>query len=216
MAASQYCSVSDLFSFGLSAGSLANPARLVDEISAGSNELRCDNHGFSDGDALTFRVDAIGGAMPAPLVEGTTYYAIRVNDFRFSVSSTVGGVAIDITTAGEGVLVATEINYVAAIQFGAEIINDNLPAHIVPINEAAVPEIVRMTNAELAIAKLMSKYGSQPSTLMAAVDAATKRIERWARGVPIRGVNSPPRAQLSRAATVPYADVKGWRSDTTI
>lgn len=214
--ASQYCTVSDLSSYGLQPGALSNPARHVYSVTAGTDVITADNHGLSDGDEVTFRVDAVGGSLPSPLVAGDTYYVIRVTDSRFSVSSTPGGSAIDLTTAGENVLVASPINYIAAIEFGSEVINNSLPAHIVPIDESAIPTIVRMTCAELAIGKLMSKYGSAPATLSAAVDAAQKRIERWAKGVPVRGVNSPPRAQLSRAATAPYVDAKGWRSDSTI
>lgn len=214
--ASQYCSVSDLFSYGLQPGSLANPARHVYSVTPGTDVLTADNHGLSTGDTVTFRADTIGGSLPSPLTAGTAYYATRINDSRFSVSATPGGSAIDLTTEGENVLVATEINYTAAILFASEVINNSLQAHIVPIDESAIPEIVRMTCAELAIGKLMSKYGSAPATLSTAVDAAQKRLERWSRSVPVRGVNSPPRAQRARAATAPYVDVKGWRSDTTI
>ncbi len=216
MAASQYCSVSDLFSYGFQPGSIPNPARQVYSVVPGSDVLVADNHGLSDGDAVTFRVDSIGGSLPSPLVAGTTYYVTRITDSRFAVSATSGGALIDLTTAGENALVATEINYLAAIVFASELINNSLPGHIVPIDESAIPEIVRMTAAELAVGKLMSKYGASPTTLSASVDAAQKRLERWAKGVPVRGVNSPPRAQLSRSATAPYADLKGWRTDTTI
>ncbi len=212
--ASQYCTVSDLFSYGLQPGSLANPARHVYSVAAGTDIIVADNHGLSTGDTVTFRADTVGGALPSPLVAGTTYYVTRVNDSQFTVSATSGGATVDLTTAGENVLVATEINYTAAILFASEVINNSLPGNIVPISEAAIPEIVRMTAAELAIGKLMSKYGSAPATLTTAVDAAQKRLDRWAKGVPVRGTNAPPRAQLARSATAPYADRRGWRSDS--
>ena len=40
-----------------------------------------DEHAFATNDPLTFRAQA-GGSLPAPLVEGTTYYAIEVDDAR--------------------------------------------------------------------------------------------------------------------------------------
>jgi uncharacterized phiE125 gp8 family phage protein len=43
-----------------------------------------------------------GGALPAPLVAGPTYYASNVAGNTFKVSATSGGAAIDITDAGTG------------------------------------------------------------------------------------------------------------------
>lgn len=214
MAASEYCTVADLYSYGLPRGGLPNPARLVDEVSVGDNSFALDEHGFVDGDELTFRADSIDGAMPGGLTENATYYALRVSDSAFRVSDSVSGGAVDLSSAGNRVMVAAPIPYTSAIRWASEIINDMLPAHIVPM--VTVPEIVRMTTAELAMGKLMSRQGAAAETLSAAVTGAQKRLERWAKGVPLRGPDAPARASLAASATSPYRDRSGWRNDGSI
>jgi hypothetical protein len=89
-------------------------------------------------------------------------------------------------------------------------INDSLPAHVVPIDLSAVPEIVRMTAAELAAGRLLSLTGGASENLAAVVDRAHKRLERWGKGVPVRGAVVPPSANLAHAATAPFRDRRGW------
>lgn len=206
-----YCTVADLFANGLPRGALANAGRLVaggGGASISANTIPLDQHGLSLNDQFTLRAEA-GGSLPAPLVAGTTYYAIPVNDGAFSAAATANGAAIDLTTAGSRILVVVPINYAAAIAYGAALIDDMLPAHIVPL-EAPYPPIVTMTNAELAIGKLMQGSGSGSKSMGEMVDAARKRMADWARGRPLRGTNVPPAANVSVSATVPYRDARGW------
>jgi hypothetical protein len=214
MAASEYCTIADLYSYGLPRGGLPNPARLVDEVSAADDTFALDEHGFQTGDELTLRADSIDGVLPAGTAENTTYYAIRVTDNVFKVAASAGGTAVNLTSAGNRVLVAAPIPYTSAIQWASEIINDMLPAHLVPLE--TVPEIVRMTAAELAVGKLMSRQGAAPTLLSDAVSAAQERLKRWGRGVPLRGPNAPKRANLAARASAGYRDARGWRSDDTI
>jgi hypothetical protein len=44
------------------------------------------------------------------------------------------------------------------------------------------------------------------------VDAARKRLERWATGVPLRGENVPEPANLAASASAPAADTSGWKT----
>ena len=96
----------------------------------------------------------------------------------------------------------------AAIDFGAELINDVIP-HLLPL-VAPYPPIVVMTNAELAIGKLLAITGSGSKSLGEMVDVARKRLERWAAGAQVRGANAQPSANLA-AATAAATDSRGWR-----
>jgi len=209
-----YCETADLYSYGLPRGALANPARRVATVLPAADTLTLDQHGFSDGDPVRFRVES-GGTMPDPLVEGTEYFAVRVNDNDFSVSATAGGAAINLTTAGGDVLAIAYIPFASAIAWASEMVNDMLPAHVVPL-ESPYPEIVIMTAAELAVGKLMARQGNAPADLAATVAAAQRRLERWNRGVPIRGTNAPPRHNLTVSAGRAYNDSTGWRTNESI
>ena len=55
---------------------------------------------FQIGTPVTFSNSA--GALPAPLVAGTTYYVVAVANNNIQVSATKGGAAITLTTAGSG------------------------------------------------------------------------------------------------------------------
>ncbi len=211
-----YCSVSDLYTFGLPRGGLPNPSRMVHSVSSGGNTITLDEHGFSTGDEMSFRPDGVDGVLPSPLTEGTTYYAIAIDDARFSVSATLGGAAVDLTTNGERVHVIERIPYDATIAWASRIVDDHIPAHIVPLAEP-YPEVIRMTTAELAATKLMGRQGSVQKSLSDVLTLAQKRIERWAKGVPVRGPNSPARANLATSsASAAYLDRAGWRTPGTI
>ena len=56
---------------------------------------------LSDGDEVT--VVNTGGALPAPLVAGTSYFVRDKSGGTFKLAATAGGAAIDITTDGTGI-----------------------------------------------------------------------------------------------------------------
>jgi hypothetical protein len=204
-----YCDPSDLYAHGLPRKSVPNPGYLVESVDATANTFALDVHGFSLDDPVSFRAEA-GGSLPAPLASGTTYYAIPTTDNAFSVSATAGGAAVNITSAGSRFLVIAAFPVGAAISWASQVIDDMLPAHVVPLGVDAIPEIVRMTCAELAAGKLAARAGAQSKSLTEVVDAAGKRLARWGKGVPIRGAVVPPSASLSASATVPFRDPRGW------
>lgn len=210
----EYCEQSDLYSYGLPRGGLSNPARLVDRTSASADTFTLDQHALSDGDPVQFRAES-GGTLPDPIVEGTEYFAIYVNDNVFQVSATLGGAAVTLTTAGEDVLVTANLPIAAAIDWASELINDMLPAHIVPLT-APYPAMITMVCAQLAAGKLMANQGNGPTDLAETVKYAQARLERWGKGVPIRGTNAPDRHNLAVAASAAYKDSRGWRTDETI
>jgi hypothetical protein len=206
-----YCTPQDLVSYGLPRGALSNEGRLAASASATTDTIALNQHGFALNDALTVRAEG-GGSLPAPLVAGVTYYAIPVNESAFSVAATVGGAVIDFTTAGVRIVVVAPVPVQAAIDFGAELINDVIP-HLLPL-VAPYPPIIVMTNAELAIGKLLTVTGSGSKSIGEMVDVARKRLERWAAGAQVRGANAQPSANLAAAtsaATAAASDCRGWR-----
>jgi hypothetical protein len=205
---SGYCEPSDLYDYGLPRGAVANPGRLLDHVDATADTCAQDVHGFAADDPVMFRAEA-GGELPGGLAEGTTYYAIPVDESHFKVAATAGGTAVDLTSAGENTLAISPLPIAAAITYGARAIDDMLPAHVVPLT-APYPPIIVATNAELASAKLASRGGYVSKALTDVLDAARKRLERWSKNVEIRGENAPQPAQGSASATVPYCDSRGW------
>lgn len=192
-----YATVADLYAYGLQRGALANPGRLAASVNATTNTIALDQHGLALNDVLTLRAES--GSLPAPLQPNVQYYAVPVNDGAFSVAATPGGAVIDLTTAGTRTLVITPINFAAAIAFGAALLDDVLPAHIVPL-ESPYPPIVVMTNAELAIWKLTGTTGNGSKSLSEMVTEARKRMAEWAKGRPVRGANTPEPANLAATA----------------
>lgn len=199
-----YCNPSDLYDYGLPRGGVPNPGRLIASVSAASNAFELDVHGFENGDPVVLRAEA-GGSLPAPLVEGTTYYAVPLTESTFSLSLTDGGSAVDLTSSGLNVIVVAPLPIAKAIDFASALIDDMIPAHAVPLT-APYPPIVVMTCAELAAAKLSGRAGGASVSLASAADAARKRLERWGKGIPIRGTNTEAqKSTLVSQYTAPVA-----------
>lgn len=204
-----YCTAADLPRYGLPRGRLANPGRLIALAYAATDVLELDAHGFGTDTALLFRAEA-GGSLPAPLVAGTTYYAISLSDSTFQVAATAGGAAINLTTAGESVLVTAPLPVDETIEFYSRFVDSHLPAHLVPL-EAPIPPIVVGIVAQLSSARLLHLSG-QTSVSMPEIEAgAHKELERWAKGLPIRDTRMTAAANLSVAEGV-VADPRGWSS----
>ena len=85
-----YATRSDVYKYGLPRGMLANPGRLCASVLASTNAFELDGHGFETDDPILLRAEGTG-AMPAPLVAGTTYYAIRVSESIFRIAATPAG-----------------------------------------------------------------------------------------------------------------------------
>lgn len=205
-----YCAESDLYNFGIPRGALSNPARLLDGTDSAANLLLLDLHGLSADQPFTLRAEA-GGSLPAPLLARTTYYAIPAGQNALQAAAFSGGSAIALTTDGERVLLIAELPVLEAIEFASRFLDECLPAHVVPL-ASPVPEIVRMTTAEVAAAKLAGFTGNTSVSLSNTLDAALKRIAKWAAGVPVRGPLAPA-TDTNRAvsATATARDSRGWR-----
>jgi hypothetical protein len=205
-----YCVRSDLYSFGLPRGTIPNPGRLVLSVDATTNAMALGDHEFATGDPLVFRAE-MGGSMPAPLVAGTRYYAIALTDGTFQVSATASGAAIDLTSAGAEVLVSSPLPVEESIEWGAEVINQALVNHAVPLT-APYPPMVVMANAELAAGKLGLFSGGTAKSLTDMMARTTAQLQAWAKGLSVRGENTAPteRTNLAASASVPYLDSRGW------
>lgn len=203
-----YCNPADVYSFGLPRGALQNPGRLAASVDPSTDAITIDVHGFDQDDPVQFRAE-IGGTLPAPLAAGVEYYATPLTDSTFSVAAAPGGATIDITTAGDQIVVIAPLPLLASIAWASRLIDDMLPAHMVPLVEP-IHELVRMTCAELAAGKLLARTGSASKSMGDMVDAARKRLERWAKGVPLRGDDVPAPANLAVSAAVPRSDPRGW------
>lgn len=206
---SAYCTESDLYAYGLPRGALSNAGRLVSSVDATANTLTLNVHGFATGDAVTVRAEA-NGTLATPLVAGTTYYAINVSESTFSVSLTSDGDAIDLTDTGSRIVVIIAVDFATAIKWASSIVEDMLPAHIVPMS-TPYHELVIATTAELAAGKLLASRGNTSTSLGEMIDAAQKRLTRWSKGIPLRGDNVPTAATVAVPATAPYLDVRGWK-----
>lgn len=203
-----YCTQADLYAFGLPRGAMPNPALLAASVSVSQNSITIDQHGLALNDPVTLRPES-GGSLPAPLLEGTRYYAIPLTDSAFSLAATVNGSAIDLTTAGLHVLVIFPNPIAAAIRWASSIIDQGLVGHLVPLAAPFAPIIV-LTCAELAAAKALGISGGSSKSLTDMADSAIKRVEKWRAGVPVRGDNRPPPANVAASASVPFRDSRGW------
>lgn len=184
-----YATRKDLYTYGLPRGSLGSaPSREVASSRATSNVLELDAHGLEVGDVVTFRA-VEGGSMPGGLAEGTKYYAIRIDDARFQVASSLvnaqASTAIDLTTDGESVVMSVPIDVDALLERYSRFADGFLPAHAVPLTEPYPIEVVAAV-AELTAARVQFLSGVA-SVEMSKVDAsARKQLERFASGLPLR------------------------------
>lgn len=196
-----YCSRADVYSFGVPRGAIPNEGRLALSVDTTANTFALGDHSFATGDPVHFRAE-LGGSLPAPLVAGAVYYAIATTEDTFQVSATVGGAAIDLTTAGSEILVIAPLPIDQAIAYGARVIDQALVAHAVPLT-APYPELVVMTNAELAAGKLGYFSGGTSKSLADMLVSAQARLDTWAKGVPVRGDNTAPEERTNLAVTAP-------------
>jgi hypothetical protein len=206
-----YCTPADLVTFGVPRGSIPNPGRVVASVNVTDNTITLDGHDLSDDLPIAFRAGPTG-SLPAPLVAGTVYYAEPLDDTRFRVRASVGGAAIDLTTAGSIVLLLVPLDKGSAISFASRLLDNMMPAHVVPLDADAIPDVVRYTCAELAAWKLASMRGSASKSLTDMYTAADAVVKRWAKGVPVRGEpRADKRTNIAVSATAPYRDGSGWR-----
>lgn len=205
-----------VYQLGIQAAALRSTGSAV-TADASTNRLTLRGHGLVSDDLVTFEASA-GGALPAPLSASTPYYAIVDSTDLFRVSATEGGSAVDLTTAGTGlVLVVPDAGarIDAALEAGADEIIAAAIAHKAPFE--TVPGIVTLVNLRLAVEMLIISGGLANPTyresvaehLRLAADAR-EHLKRWRSGVPITGlVDATP--SVSEAGAVSWGETKrGW------
>lgn len=212
-----YATRRDVYRFGLPRGTLGSASRLVASSQASSDVLTLEDHGFETDDELLLRA-VEGGTLSAPLVEGTTYYAIRLTDSTFKLAATAGGAAINLTTDGVSMLVAIALPFDDVLEFYSRFVDAFLPAHLVPLvadDLGKFPTVVTATVAELAAKKLQILSGVTSVSITEAEVAAKAQLERCAKGIPLRDARATASANLAVTASASSAsDPRGWGSGT--
>ena len=85
--------------------------RTVTGVNTGTETITSVAHGYVNGDAIRFQ--STGGSVPGGLTAGQTYYVVNAATDTYQVSTTVGGAAEDLTSAGSGTIetcIATTTN----------------------------------------------------------------------------------------------------------
>lgn len=204
-----YCVAGDLYKYGLPRGALAVPARLIASVDTTADTLELDAHGFDDDQAVQFR-SVGGGTLPSPIAESSTYYVISTSDWEFQIAATAGGSAINLTTTGSTFAVLAPLPVSDTIEKASRMVDDMCPAHLVPF-DSPYPDIVVMTTAELAASMLLALTGGESAPLTSIYDIARKRIDRWARGIPVRGDNAPSTSQKAYSGVATSSTLPDWR-----
>jgi hypothetical protein len=191
---------------------LGASGRLVDSSIASTDVVTLDGHGFETDDEIAFRA-AEGGTLSAPLVAGTTYYAIRLNDVTFKVSATAGGAAINLSSDGVSMVVAVALPVDDVLEFYSRWVDGFMPAHVVPFT-GTIPVMVKAIVAELSAKKLLQLAGHVSDAVNVAELAAKAQLERWSKGIPLRdaAVTSAANKAVVTSIAVVGADPRGWGS----
>lgn len=202
----EYCTASDLYSFGVPRGGIPNPARLVSLVSTSTEVMTLDGHGFDTDDPILFRAEA-GGSMPSPLVAGTTYYAIVVSDSTFSVALTAGGSAVNLTTAGSHVLVYTPLPITDCIQWASDVIDEHLVGNSTPLT-VPYPKIVVAACADLAASRLLQLTGGATVDLAAKLASTQDLLKSWRKGIALHKSAGQKSGNLAVTGTALLGDTR--------
>jgi hypothetical protein len=209
-----YATRADLYRFGLPRGLLANPARLCASALATTDRFELDGHGFETDDPVAFRVEE-GGTLPAPLVAGTTYYAIRVNDSSFQVATAAAGSAINLTTNGTSVVVVGELPIDDVLESCSRWADDFLPGHLVPFSAPFPARLVDIV-AELAAGRLLLIAHQSSKSVKEIALEAKAQLERWSKGTLLRDSTATASANLAVSIGGETSDPRGWGTGGTL
>lgn len=194
--ADPYCFRSDVTK-RLPPGTLVSASGLVASALGATDLVTYDGHGFETNDQLSVRATE-NGALPAPLVEGTVYYAVRFTNATFKLAAAVDGSPINLTSDAVSMVVMREPDFDTWIEFYSRWAETSLPAHAVPLGRTeAVHPLVRGLVADL-VAKRMFNVGGQASTTIDQMEiAAVAQLERYGAGIPLRGAPVPESTNLA-------------------
>lgn len=197
---------------------LVPEGREVASSLASTDVLTLGAHGLSTDDAVTLRATE-GGTLSAPLVAGTTYYAVRINDDTFKLAASAGGAAINLTTDGVTMIVTKSLPIDRYLEVFSRWVEDCVPAHLVPFERdenGAYPILIVKTVCELAGKVLLNRNGKNSEIVTAGELAAKAQLERWATGRPLRdpGITAAANLAVTSAISAQSPDPRGWGSGT--
>ena len=209
--ANLYCARGDVTK-ELPLGAITSSGGIAADSPAGTDVITYDGHGLETGDPVVVRA-LEGSSLPAPLVSGTTYYAIRLSNSAFALSATNPvGAPIDITGAAVSMAIVREPDFDGTIEYYSRWAETFLPAHLVPLTQPIHP-LVKGLVADLSAKAMMNHDGKSSATVDAAELAAKAQLERFASGLVLRGAPATARANLAVSNTVPSSgDPRGWGS----
>lgn len=222
-----YAVARDFYDY-LKSEAITNSARRVASVDPTTNRLLVPGHGLASGDVIRVELgDAPFGdaaALPSPLSAFTPYYVLVASSDLVSLALTSGGSAIDITTAGTGLLsivVDMEASLTRVLTQNASRVNGCLERRgvILPLEgdwPAITSLVIRLSAWWILLArgytagrqvdpdqdyKLLSKDAEEELS-----DLCTGKASPVLGGLPIAGS-----AQL---ATVWDLNRRGWTPDT--
>lgn len=214
MASNLYCSRRDVNRW-LPAGELTGSSRLASSAIASTDTITLDGHGLETDDEVIVRA-AEGGTLPAPLVEGTIYFAVRVSNAQFKLAAAPAGAPIDFTADGAEVIVVREPSYDDTIEAYSRWADTYLPAHAAPLTTPLGPEfaLVRLIVARLSAKALLNADGKSSQLVADAEEAAQKQLERFAKGLTVP-TKTGARTNLAVTSVLSGGtDPRGWGSGT--
>jgi hypothetical protein len=205
-----YCSAKDVNAV-LPQGSLSNPGRLLESVDVTAGVLRLGDHGFVIDDEVTFRAEGCG-SLSEPLDPDVTYFVVPQGPHAFRLKASADAtVELQLYSEGGDTLVIAAIPWAKSLDWGAAMVDSYLPGHALPLSPPYHPRLVYW-NAVFTAQRLLSWCGSASADLNSTLAEARKDLEPYAKGLPLRGENSPPRANLAISATSPPRDKRGWRA----
>lgn len=217
--AASYATIEDVYLMGVPRGALISPARIVASVDVSSNRIEVEGHGLGVDAAIQFVADQ-GGVLPAPLAALTIYYAIPVaaSDSMLQVAASVGGPAIDLTTAGTSpfrlhVPIGPSIEQ--ELEAHSRWADTLLPAHQVPLEPpfpAWIVSVVAKRTAASMVRRL--RRGDCQSILDEAADV-TRDVLRMAKSAqPLRDAAATAPSNLATGSSPTFSSRWG-RIDRT-
>lgn len=203
-----YSTAADALAF-LPSGGLPNPARVATGSATG-DYLESDGHSLAVDAEVTVRA-AEGGALPTGLSAGTTYYAMPLSASRFQLATAPGGAAVGLSSDGDNFLFGSPLPWAAWIEWADRQVDSFLPPSVTPL-VTPYPEIVVTASAELAAMRGLQATGGAQIDLGARIDMVGARLTRWAKSVPVRGVDRQVTQPsfLAITASAGATDPRGW------
>lgn len=181
----------EFYTHGLRSELLVRNGRAVVSVDATANTITLPMHGAAADDPVRFSSQTTSGTLPGGLSASSSYYAIPVSDDILQVSATAGGAAVDLTTAGTGVILAI-FSPTPRVQKQLEAASAQVQAALVVAGELVAPyplEVVMVTChiAALTVAASFGLVNAAQVTqdveyIKARYDAAMKALERWRAG----------------------------------